>query len=95
MAKRDLKIISATLTLVGAILSIFDKIFAPHHLLLEGSPNYPDALRTVGWLFLLIPPLIYIALDFPNLFPLFKSKDKMKSKEIQNGSNPENKTENF
>jgi len=77
MTKRDLKIIAASLTVVGAILSVFDKIFAPDHLLLESSPNYPDALRTIGWLFLLIPPLIYIALDFPNLFPLSKSKDKI------------------
>jgi hypothetical protein len=91
MAKRDLKIIAGTLIVVGAILSVFDKIFAADHLLLESSPNYPDALRTIGWLFLLIPPLIYIALDFPNLFPLSKSKDKIKSEDKQNGSNSENK----
>jgi len=89
MAKRDLKIIAGTLTVVGAILSIFDKIFASDHLLLESSPNYPDALRTIGWLFLLIPPLIYIALDFPNLFPLPKSKDKIKSEDKPNDSNSE------
>ena len=91
MAKRDLKIIAGTLTVVGAILSIFDKIFAPDHLLLESSPNYPDALRTIGWLFLLIPPLIYIALDFPDFFHLSKSKDKIKAEDKQNGSNSENK----
>ena len=91
MTKRDLKIVAGTLTLVGAILSVFDKIFAPHHLLSESSPNYPEALRTIGWLFLLMPPLIYIALDFSNLFPLSKSKDKIKSEEKQNGSNSEKK----
>ncbi len=91
MTKRDLKIVAGTLTVVGAILSVFDKIFAPHHLVLESSPNYPGALRIIGWLFLLIPPLIYITLDFPNLFPLSKIKGKTKSEEKQNSSNSENK----
>ena len=68
MSKRDLKIVAATLTVVGAILSIMDKIFAPHRLLLESSPDYPDFLRTLGWLFLLVAPIIYILLDFSNLF---------------------------
>lgn len=74
MTKRDLKIIAATLTIVGAILSISDKIFSPHHLLLESSPNYPDILRLLGWLFLLVSPLIYIWLDRENLFS--KKKDE-------------------
>jgi hypothetical protein len=65
--KRDFKIIAATLTVVGAILSIFDKIFSPQPILDESSPDYPDFLRVLGWLFLLVPPLIYIALDWPNL----------------------------
>ena len=74
MTKRDGKIIAATLTVVGAILSILDKIYEPHHLLLEGSPGYPNFLRTIGWLLLLIPPLIYIALDWKNLFSKKKSR---------------------
>ena len=94
MTKRDLKIIAATLTVVGAILSVLDKIFAPHHLLLESSPSYPDFLRTTGWLFLLIPPLIYIALDFPNLFPVFKQKSNMKSEDKNDSSGSEIKTKN-
>jgi hypothetical protein len=68
MTKRDLKIIAATLTVVGAILSILDKIYAPHIIEDTSSPNYPDFLRLLGWLFLLIPPLIYIWLDRENLF---------------------------
>ena len=63
MNKRDWKIIAATLTIVGAILSILDKIFAPDRLLLESSPNYPNFLRLLSWLFLLVSPLIYIWLD--------------------------------
>ena len=74
MNKRDLKIIAATLTVVGAILSIFDKIYEPDRLLLENSPNYPNFLRLLGWLFLLVPPLIYIWLDRENLFSM-KKKD--------------------
>ena len=68
MTKRDLKIIAATLTVVGAILSILDKIYAPHIIEDTSSPTYPDCLRLLGWLFLLIPPLIYIWLDRENLF---------------------------
>ena len=74
MNKRDLKIIAATLTVVGAILSIFDKIYEPDRLLLESSPNYPNFLRLLGWLFLLVQPLIYIWLDRENLFSM-KKKD--------------------
>ena len=79
MSKRDLKIVAATLTVVGAVLSILSRIFAPHPILDESSPDYPDVLRTIGWLFLLIPPLIYILLDFQNLFP---SKKKDNDNEI-------------
>lgn len=76
MTKRDWKIVAATLTIVGAILSILDKIFAPSYLLLESSSKYPNALRTIGWLFLLLPSLIYIALDWGNLFPDTKYRQK-------------------
>ena len=74
MSKRDLKIVAATLTVVGAVLIILDRIFSPQPILDESSPDYPDILRTLGCIFLIIPPLIYIALDFPNLFPS-KKKD--------------------
>jgi hypothetical protein len=74
MTKRDLKIIAATLTVVGAILSILDKIYAPHVMEDTGSPNYPNFLRLLAWLFLLVPPLIYIWLDRENLFSK-KKKD--------------------
>ena len=82
MSTRDFKIIAATLTIVGAILSILDRVFTPHHLLLESSPDYPNVLRTLGWIFLLVPPLIYIALDFPNLFPLKKKETKLNDKNL-------------
>lgn len=75
MSKRDWKIVAATLTGVGAILSVLDKIFAPNYLLMASSPEYPGVLRFIGWLFLLIPPLIYIALDWKSLFPQ-KTLDK-------------------
>ena len=74
MSKRDLKLIAATLTVVGVVLSIFDKIFEPHYIADTYTPTWPDFLRWVGWGFLLIPPLIYIWLDRENLFP--KKKDK-------------------
>jgi hypothetical protein len=90
ITKKNIKIVAGTLTIVGAILSVFDKIFSPHYLVTDSSPNYPEALRTIGWLFLLIPPLIYIALDLFDLFPLSKSKDSIKIEEKQNSSKSEN-----
>ena len=86
MSKRDLKIIAATLTIIGAILSILDRIYAPDYLLLESSPNYPNLLRTLGWLLLLIPPLIYIVLDFPNLFRFKKLQDKDEHKDSRDNA---------
>jgi hypothetical protein len=68
MTRRDGKIIAGTVTVIGAILSVFDKIYALHHLLLESSPDYPEPLGTLGWLCLLVAPLIYIALDFTEAF---------------------------
>ena len=79
MSKRDVKLIAATLTVVGVFLSILDRIYSPQHILKESNLDYPDILRTLGWLFLIIPPLIYILLDFRNLFP---SKKKDNDNEI-------------
>lgn len=85
MTRRDAKIVAGTLTVVGALLSVLDKVYAPHHLLLESSPDYPNFLRTLGWLFLLIAPLFYIALDVVDIFrsrritkkePMLGKKDK-------------------
>jgi hypothetical protein len=76
LSKRDLKIVAATLTVVGVILSVLDKIYAPHRLLSESSPDYPEFLRYLGWLFLIVPPLIYIGLDWHNLFPRKKDINK-------------------
>ena len=76
LRKRDLKIIAASFTVVGVILSVLDKIYAPHRLLLESSPNYPEFLRYLGWLFLIVPPLIYIGLDWHNLFPRKKDMNQ-------------------
>ena len=76
MAKRDLKIIAATLTIIGAILSILDRIFTPDYLVFENSPSYPNFLRFLGLIFLIIPPIIYIGLDWRNLFPKKKDTNK-------------------
>lgn len=68
MTKRDLKIITGTLIVVGTLLSILDKIYSPHYLLLRSSPEYPPLLRTIGWLLLLLSPLIYITIDIISYF---------------------------
>lgn len=71
MSKRVvLNLIVAVFVLVGAILSILDRVFPPRYIQ-DMSSCYPDSLRTVGWLFLLIPSLVRISID---LFDLFKTK---------------------
>jgi hypothetical protein len=67
--KRVFKLIAATLTALGAVLTILDWIFPPVYIEWHSSPKYPDFLRLLGSIFFLLPALIYIALDWKNLFP--------------------------
>jgi hypothetical protein len=71
--KKDLKIIAGTITIIGALFSILDKVYAPHYLLLRSSPEYPKILRTLGWIMLLIASLIYIFID---ILYYFKRKNQ-------------------
>jgi hypothetical protein len=42
-----LKIVAATVVVVGIVAGFLDPWYAPHHLLLESSPDRP---RWLGWL---------------------------------------------
>ena len=74
MSKRDWKLIAATITVFGVILSLIGKIFGPDEVVWHKAPWFGDVGDKLGWLFILIAPLIYIILDWNNLFPK-KTKD--------------------
>jgi hypothetical protein len=83
MTKNGLKIVAGTTTIIGIILSVLNKTYAPHYLLLASSPDFPECLRTAAWLTPLIASFFYIALDLPCLSKLFKSKNNIKANNTQ------------
>ncbi len=62
--KLTLKIIAATVTLIGIIIGFLELRYAPHHLLLESSPKYPNWAKWLRWAITAIAPIVYIAVDF-------------------------------
>ncbi len=60
----NLKIIAATAAIIGIILAFSERWYAPHVLVTEASPNYPELLRWVGWLLASGGAILYIFLDF-------------------------------
>lgn len=72
MSKRDWKIIAGTATILGILLGVFEVIYAPKYAV---NPNHiPSIFHSdfAHWLNLIIvslPPILYIALDWENLFP--------------------------
>ena len=69
MNKRDWKLIAASVTLVGVIISLFGKMFEPVRPVFEKEPWYGSLADNVGWFILLIAPIFYIWLDRSNLSP--------------------------
>jgi hypothetical protein len=59
-----LKVVAATATIIGIILSFLEHWFAPNVLVTEDSPNYPNALRWLGWLLASAGAVAYIVIDF-------------------------------
>jgi hypothetical protein len=57
------KIICGTLIAVGLIINFFERWFAPHHLLLESSPDFPAWLGWVGWVVAALAAAGYFVLD--------------------------------
>jgi hypothetical protein len=60
-----LKIVAATLVIVGVVVGFVDMKYAPHHLLLESSPDRPWWLSTwLGWAVTSAAAILYIVLDY-------------------------------
>jgi type VI protein secretion system component VasK len=57
------KLVAATLVVVGAFLSFLDLRYAPHHLLLQSSPQRPPWLSWAAWAMPTASALLYIILD--------------------------------
>jgi hypothetical protein len=46
---QTLKIVAATLVVIGIVLGAINIIYEPDHLLLDGSPRQPSWLPWLGW----------------------------------------------
>jgi len=60
-----LKIVAATIVIVGVIVGFLEMRYAPHQLLLESSPDRPFWLpRWLGWAVTSAAAILYIVLDY-------------------------------
>jgi hypothetical protein len=59
-----LKIVTATVVIVGIVVSFLDRWYAPHSLLLQSSPNRPWWLAWLVWVLTSVPAILYILLDY-------------------------------
>jgi uncharacterized membrane protein len=57
------KVVCGTLVAVGLIINFFERWFAPHTLLLESSPNFPEWLGWGGWVVAAIAAIGYVVID--------------------------------
>ena len=60
----QLKIIAATLVVVGIVINLYILKNSPHTLLLESSPEQPAWLPWAGWAITSASAAFYIGLDF-------------------------------
>lgn len=60
----ELKIVTATLVVAGAVVGFLDHWYAPHVLVTESSPNRPWWLGWLGWFLASASGLLYILLDY-------------------------------
>lgn len=58
-----LKIAAGTATVIGIVLGLLDRVFAPHALLAESSPDYPAWLGWLGFIVASVAALSYIIVD--------------------------------
>jgi hypothetical protein len=59
-----LKIIAAVVTVIGLLFAFLERYFAPHALVTEDSPNYPDWLKWFGLILTALGVLTYIVIDW-------------------------------
>ncbi len=64
---KNLKIVAATLTVLGIILSFLNLLYTPHVLVLESSPTQPPWFPWVSWIILSLGPIVYIIVDILEL----------------------------
>jgi hypothetical protein len=77
MSKRDWKLVAGTLTVVGIVLAGFGAIFGPEEVTFGASKQWLGGLaQKISWWALLVVPLIYIVLDWDNLFPKKKADEE-------------------
>jgi hypothetical protein len=58
-----LKIVAASVTLLGLILGFLERRYAPKTIVTEDSPNYPEWLAWLGWTLAGVGALAYVAID--------------------------------
>jgi hypothetical protein len=61
---QTLKIVAATLVVIGIVLGAINIIYAPDHLLLESSPRQPSWLPWLGWGLTSGAAILYIVVDY-------------------------------
>ena len=60
----NVKIIAASVTIIGLLLGFLERRYAPHVRVTEDSPRYPAWLAWLGWTLAAVGALGYIVLDF-------------------------------
>jgi len=60
----QLKIIAATLVVVGIVIGFYILKYSPDTLLIKSSPKFPPWLPLLGWSITSASALLYIGLDF-------------------------------
>jgi hypothetical protein len=61
---KTLKIVAATLVVVGIVLGFLNLYYAPHNLILNSSPNRPSWLPWLSWLVTAASAFLYIIADY-------------------------------
>jgi uncharacterized protein involved in cysteine biosynthesis len=60
----ELKIITAVLVVVGAVVGFINNKLSPDAILLESSPERPEWLPWLSWILSSLAAILYIVLDF-------------------------------
>ena len=60
----QLKMLAATLVVVGVVIGFINLKYSPHTLLLESSPKRPAWLQWLGWILTSAAAVLYIVVDF-------------------------------
>ena len=67
MSKRIGKLIAAGLIIFGSLFNLLGYFFGPERILWEQPSFFGGLSETLGWIMLLIAPIIYVIVDWENL----------------------------